>query len=235
MICGPGVARPSIESSAMIPMRRCTSAGVMDATPRAAGRCRCAVASPGSTASSSARRYRIVESLEVGEAKANAPDRGGLRSGALALRYRSRLAPLEFGLSAWLLFRGLTLWLAPRLSARRGSLTPRLTVRWRGLAPRLGARWRWLSAPPLFRHRSALRLSRRPLGPRGLFGARRLFGPLGAIRALRPLAAIGLIGPVRLVGLVPMVALFRLATAAILIDRLVFRRRATPGRLNVGR
>src|SRR6266508_544214 len=133
----------------MIPMRRCTSAAVMDATPRAAGRCRCAVASPGSTASSSARRYRIVESLEVGEAKTNAPDRGGLRSGALAPLSGSRLAPLELGLSAWLFLRGLTLRLGPRLTARRGGLTPRLAARWGGLAARLGARGRRLSAPPL--------------------------------------------------------------------------------------
>src|SRR2546422_7452556 len=158
----------------MIPMRRCTSAIVMDAAPRAAGRCRCEAASPGSTASSSARRYRIAQGLEVGEGKANAPDRGGLRSGALALLCRLRLAPLELGFGAWLLFRGLTLRLDPRLSARWGSLTPRLTARWRDLAPRLGARWRRVSAAPLFWDGSALRFSRRPLGPRGPRG---LLGP----------------------------------------------------------
>src|SRR2546426_9175566 len=113
----------------MIPMRRCTSAIVMDAAPRAAGRCRCAAASPGSTASSSARRYRIAQSLEVGEAKANGPDRVGLRSGVLARLCRLRLAPLELGFGAWLLFRGLPLRLDPRPPARGGGLTPRLTAR----------------------------------------------------------------------------------------------------------
>jgi hypothetical protein len=110
------------------------------------------------------------------------PDRGELRSGALALTRRSRLAPLELGFVARLLLRGLTLRLDPRLAAGRGSLTPRL-----------GARRRRVDTPPLFRCRAALRLRRTcgllgavaPLGTVGLV-------PLGGL--VRPVATIGLFG-----------------------------------------
>src|SRR5439155_17976850 len=168
----------------MIAMRRCTSAIVMEAAPRGTGRSRCAAAGPGSTASSSARRYRIAKGLEGGETKANAPYRGGLRSGALALLARSRLAPLELGLGPRLLFRGLTLRLRPRLAARCGYLSPRL-----------GARWRRLSAPPLFRDRAALRLRR----PRGLLGPLRSLRPIGTITLVRALGILVMLGPLRTV------------------------------------
>src|SRR2546430_2198968 len=215
----------------MIAMRRCTSAIVMEAAPRAAGRCRCAAASPGSAASSSARRYRIAQAFEVGEPKGNAPDRRDLRSGAFPLLCRSRLAPLELGSGRWLLFRGLALRLGPRLTAG-----------WGGLAPRLGRRWRRLGAPPLFRVRSALRLCRRP---RALLGPLRSlcpFGPVGPVAPLwtaRLVPVLGLVRPVAAVGLVgsvPMIALVGpTAATAVVVVPLVFGAGAPPGRLNVRR
>jgi len=128
------------------------------------------------------------QGLEVGEAKPNAPDRGGLRSGALALRCRSRLAPLELGFGARLLLWGLTLRLDPRLTTRGGSL-----------ASRLGARWRRVSASPLFRDSSALWLRRRP---HGLLGPVGLVRPVALIALVRPVPMIGLVGPVPTIGLV---------------------------------
>ena len=137
------------------------------------------------------------QGLEVGEAKPNAPDRGGLRSGALALLCRSRLAPLELGFGAWLLLWGLTL-----------RLDPRLTTRWGSLASRLGARWRRVSASPLFRDSSALWLRRRPHGLLGPVGLVRPVAPLGTpglvavIGLVRPVALIALVRPVPMIGLV---------------------------------
>src|SRR6185437_12932992 len=133
------------------------------------------------------------QGLEVGEAKANAPDRGGLRSGALALLCRSRLAPLELGIAAGLLLWGLTL-----------RLDPRLTTRWGSLASRLGARWRRVSAPPLFRDSAALWLRRRP---HGLLGSVWPVGPGGLIRPVAPLGTPGLVA---VIGLVRPVAVIRL-------------------------
>src|SRR5437899_3712216 len=70
----------------MIPMRRRTSSAVIAATPppRASGCCRCAATGTVSTASSRFKRYRIPGGLGDGDRKANAPDRGGPRPGALA-------------------------------------------------------------------------------------------------------------------------------------------------------
>jgi len=139
----------------------------------------------------------------VGEAKPNAPDRGGLRSGALALRCRSRLAPLELGFGARLLLWGLTL-----------RLDPRLTTRWGSLASRLGARWRRVSASPLFRDSSALWLRRRPHG---------LLGPVGLVRPVAPLgtpglvAVIGLVRPVALIALVRPVPMIGLVGSVVMI------------------
>src|SRR5438876_383986 len=70
----------------MIPMRRRTSSAVIAAAPppRASGCCRCAATGTVSTASSRFKRYRIPGGLREGDRKANAPDRGGPRPGALA-------------------------------------------------------------------------------------------------------------------------------------------------------
>src|SRR3989442_14243616 len=73
--------------------------------------------------------------------------------GRAALLWKSRLAPLELGFGAWFFFRGLTLRLDPRLTARGRSLTSRL-----------GPRWRGGSTPAPLRNGSALRLRRRPGG-----------------------------------------------------------------------
>src|SRR6266576_3122537 len=117
-----------------------------------------------------------------GAAHGSSRDHGQLRSGALALPPRSRLAPLQLGFGSRLLLRRLTRGFGPRLTARR-----------RSLAARLGARWRGLSAPPLFRGRAALRFRR----PRRLLGP---VAPLGTwlvpvIGLIRPVAMIGLVGP----------------------------------------
>src|SRR5882672_1377557 len=236
----------------MIPMRRCTSVIVMDGAPRAAGCCRWAAAGPESTASSSARRYRIAfRGLEVGEAKPNAPDRGGLQLGALALLCRSRLASLELGFGARLLLWGLTL-----------RFDPRLTTRWGSLAARLGAPWRRVSAPPLFRNSSALWLRRRlhwllgpvglirpvaPLGTPGLVAVIGLVRPVpviglvGSVAMLglvRSVAMIGLVGPVPTIGLVgpvPTIGLVGPTLSAAIVVPLGLGAWATPGRQKVGR
>src|SRR6185437_7615825 len=158
------------------------------------------------------------QGLEVGEAKANAPDRGGLRSGALALLCRSRLAPLELGIAARLLLWGLTL-----------RLDPRLTTRWGSLASRLGARWRRVSAPPLFRDSSALGLRWRP---HGLLGP---VGPGGLIRPVAPLGTPGLVAVIGLVRPVPTIGLVAPTISAAIVVPLVLGAWATPGWLNVGR
>src|SRR5213596_1856824 len=176
----------------------------------------------------------------VGRPKANAPDRRGLRSGALALLFRSRLAPLEFGFGPGLVLRGLTLRLGPRLTARGWRLASRLTARGRCLASRFGARGRRVSAPALLRGRSALGLRRGPRGPVQTTG---LVPVLGLVR---PVAMLGLVGPVATLGLVRPVAMITLArpialiglvgpTAAAAVVSLIFGAGATPGWLNVGR
>src|SRR5205814_1181056 len=81
-----GVARPSIESAAMIPMRRCMSAAVIDAAPLVADCCRCPAAMTGSAASRSARRYRIAIALRNGDRKLTCPaatDYGRARAGTV--------------------------------------------------------------------------------------------------------------------------------------------------------
>src|SRR5947199_9528388 len=212
----------------MMRMRRWTSVATIEAAPRAAGPCRCAAAVPGSTARSSARRYRIAKALGGGP-KANAPDRGGLRSGALALLFRSRLAPLELGFGPGLVLRGLTLRLGPRLTARGWRLASRLTARRRCLASRFGARGRRVSAPGLLRGRSALRLRRGPRGPvqtTGLVPVIGLVRPVATLGLVRPVAMITLARPIALVGLVG-------PTAAAAVVALIFGAGATPGWLNV--
>src|SRR5947199_5543244 len=213
----------------MMRMRRWTSVATIEAAPRAAGPCRCAAAVPGSTARSSARRYRIAKALGGGP-KANAPDRGGLRSGALALLFRSRLAPLELGFGPGLVLRGLTLRLGPRLTARG----------WR-LASRLTARGRRVSAPGLLRGRSALRLRRGPRGPvqtTGLVPVIGLVRPVvmlglpglvAMLRLVRLVATLGLVGPIAMLGLVGPTA------APAVVVSLILGAGATPGWLNVGR
>src|SRR5713101_1391867 len=216
----------------MMPMRRWTSVATIEAAPRAAGPFRCAAAVPGSTASSSARRYRIAKALGGGP-KANAPDRGGLRSGALALLCRSRLAPLELGFGPGLVLRGLTLRLGPRLIARGRRLASRLTARGRSLAPRLGARGRRVSAPALFRGRSALRLHKGPRGPVQTTG---LVPVIGLVRPVAMIGLVGPVGPVAMIALARPVPLIGLVgpTAAAAVVSLIFGARPTPGWLNVG-
>src|SRR5439155_6771951 len=164
--------------------------------------------------------------------KANAPGREELRSGAVALLCRSRLAPLELGFGPWLLFRRLTLRLGPRLAARWGSL-----------APRLGARWWRLSAPPLLRHRATRRLRRLRrlrglLRPLRAIGTLVVLGPLRTVAPRRPIGLIGAAGVVPMIGLVRTISVIALvwpttATAIVVVPLLVGAR-ATPGRLNVG-
>src|SRR5947199_2358050 len=185
----------------MMRMRRWTSVATIEAAPRAAGPCRCAAAVPGSTARSSARRYRIAKALGGGP-KANAPDRGGLRSGALALLFRSRLAPLELGFGPGLVLRGLTLRLGPRLTARGWRLASRLTARRRCLASRFGARGRRVSAPGLLRGRSALRLRWGACGPVQTTGLVPVIGLVRPVVMLGLVAMLGLVGPVTMIGLV---------------------------------
>src|SRR5439155_1299270 len=188
-----------------------------------------AAAVPESTASSSARRYRIAKALG-GETESYAPDRGGLQSGALALRFQSRLAPLELGFGPGLVLRGLTLRLGPRLTARG----------WR-LASRLTARGRRVSAPGLLRGRSALRLRRGPRGPvqtTGLVPVIGLVRPVvmlelpglvAMLRLVRPVATLGLVEPIAMLGLVGPTA------APAVVASLILGAGATPGWLNVGR
>src|SRR6266581_5703315 len=67
----------------MTPMRRRTSSAVIEGTPRVAGRCRCAAASPGSMARNRPRRCRMKWLLETGMEE----DRllGGLHDALVAL------------------------------------------------------------------------------------------------------------------------------------------------------
>src|SRR6266513_368999 len=192
----------------MIPMRRCTSVAVMAAAPRAAGTGRCVAAGPGSTASSTARRYRIAKSLEMGEGKLTRPTVGNYGRARSPRLSRSRLASFELGFAPRLLLRRLTLLLGPRLSARS-----------------------------LFRGRPALRL-RRPsglLGPvaplrTGLVPLIGLIGPGAMIGLIRPGSRIGLIGPgpmIRLVRLVAMIGLVGPPAVATIVVPMVFRARAT--------
>src|SRR3989440_1910469 len=138
----------------------------------------------------------------VGRPKANAPDREGLRSGALALLFRSRLAPLELGFGPGLVLRGLTLRLGPRLTARGWRLASRLTARGRCLASRFGARGRRVSAPGLLRGRSALRLRWGTCGPVQTTGLVPVIGLVRPVVMLGLVAMLGLVGPVPMIGLV---------------------------------
>src|SRR5207247_2003314 len=176
----------------------------------------------------------------VGGPKANAPDRGGLRSGALALLFRSRLASLQLGFGPGLVLRGVTLRLGPRLTARGWGRASRRRARGGGPGRRSGGRGRRAGGRALLRGRSALGWRGGPRGPVQTTG---LVPVLGLVR---PVAMLGLVGPVATLGLVRPVAMITLArpialvglvgpTAAAAVVALIFGAGATPGWLNVGR
>src|SRR5439155_13784955 len=100
----------------MMLMRRRTSAVVMEAAPLAEDCCRCATANPGRTARSSIKCDRIVVASDEGGAKANAPDRERLRSGAFPDTLHQGLRRLSSGSA-----RGFSLG-DSRFGSARGSL-----------------------------------------------------------------------------------------------------------------
>src|SRR5207245_4033033 len=105
-----------IEACAMVLMRRRPSAVVMEGAPLAEDCFRCATANPGRTARSSIKCDRIVVASDEGGAKANAPDRERLRSGAFPDTLYQGLRRLSSGSA-----RGFSLG-DSRFGSARGSL-----------------------------------------------------------------------------------------------------------------
>src|SRR5260370_218863 len=125
-----------MESSAMMARGRRTSSGVIAATRRGGGSCRCAAARPATSASSRVQPCRVMRGLESLGPKANVPERAEPRSGTVASGSITACAawprapgePCRVGLGAEAPRAARSAAPVPTRGARRARAAPRVVV-----------------------------------------------------------------------------------------------------------